>query len=406
MLDKLWNFLNGYVTINIAGFSVAKVISSAAADGVKIWHVVRMEFGFEMRLRTADFERVAQLAREYRCSVEVISKDGLPMLLQKYKRRYGMAAGLILVIFGLYYLSTFIWLIEIEGNERLEQGEIIQFLEQNGIAAGTARRSLLQRDVEDLLIAHFGDIAWASVYIRGTLARIHLTETIVAPMPILDLSHPADIVAAKDGIILSIATASGTPKVRPGDVVLAGDVLVSSAVNLALPEEAPEYVNIRAMAEVWARMYYRIDFHVPFLFYEKSFTGEMSRVYNIDVNGRSFGIGRNRYENYELITSERRLSFCEFLPMPILLRTEEHREYAMAVGNRSIEEALFFAFAEANRHILENFDHAADILTTEITYTETEAGLNIELFIVTAERIDLPQAIQDTQALIETEDNI
>jgi similar to stage IV sporulation protein len=328
-----------------------------------------------------------------------LSFHGLPVLLNRLKKRLFLVFGSLVFVSGLIVLTSFIWRIDIEGAERTDPAHILAFLEENGFAAGMLRYGIAYRDIEKLLLLEFDDLAWASLTIKGTRALIVLAETIPEPETI-DFTTPTDIVAAKDAVIVYMATSAGTPLFKPGDVVRAGEVVVASRLDIGLAEEGnlapPQYV--RAQAEVWARVYYRIEFDIPLTYYEKSFTGQVQRVYSIIVGGREFKLpvrfgGNKDYIYYETTTQRRQASFGADYPLPVMRVTTAQYELVRYLRSRSIEEAQAIGEEFASIRIQEELPEGSQILEKQITFAEGERALTVSVFLITIERIDQPKIV-------------
>ena len=104
-------------------------------------------------------------------------------------------------------------------------------------------------------------LAWISVNPSGSVARVEVTERKPTPQ-VLDLSHPSDMVAVRDGQIVSVTVVSGQKCVMAGEAVSAGTVLISGRVQSELGEQL-----YRAYGEVWAQTERRITVRVPLTYY-------------------------------------------------------------------------------------------------------------------------------------------
>ena len=69
--------------------------------------------------------------------MNIKQKNGLPFILYRYKKRKLFLGFFLLLIIGLGILSNFIWNIDITCNEEINQEEIKQLLNKNGLIIGT-----------------------------------------------------------------------------------------------------------------------------------------------------------------------------------------------------------------------------------------------------------------------------
>jgi len=393
MFIKIWNFLWGYVTIEISGFGVERFISSAISKNVIFWDMHRDGGKFVARVTLKDFKRLDEVSQKTGSSVVALNHHGLPPVFASLKKRVFLVFGGAAFVLGLILLTSFIWRIDIEGTQRLDPAEMLVFLEQEGFALGNFRHRIPYREIENLLLLQFDDIAWVSLSVTGTRALISIIETIYQPLEIPP-EHPADIVAAKDGIIVYMATSAGQPQFRPGDVVAAGDVIVSGQLVLGSAEEGNlSFAYTVASSEVWARVYYRMNFDIPLTYFEKSFTGEVQTRYSIHIGSWSFDFPMTFGANHDFIYYEEtarnhQMSFGQNYPLPLGRITTRAYELTRHLRSRSAEAAQALAEEFAIRLIAEEIGEDVEILEKQISFTQGERELTAEVFLVTIERID------------------
>ena len=394
MFIKLWNFLLGYVRIDLSGFSVERLINQAAATGIIFWDMRRVRVSISVNVSLRDYARLQGIAARTGTVIKVARFVGLPSIIRRFRKRVALLLGCVVFVAGLVVLTSFIWRIDVTGTDRLDSNEILEFLAENGFEIGTFRHGIAYRDVESLLMAQFPDIAWVSLVIDGTAAHIRLVETIVQP-DIVDLTTPTDIVAAKDGLIVQMATSLGIPQFVPGDVVRAGEVLVSGRLTIGVEGEPITYEYVRASSEIWARLYYDIKFDIPLVFYEKSFTGRMQRVYSIMVGSRELTLPHRRHNflYYEVIAGHGQMSLGENYPLPLGYVVTENFELVRHLRRRTVEEAVAIGEELVAGRIAEELPENAQIVAREISFEESERAVTMKVFLVTIERIDAERAI-------------
>ncbi|MCL2753040.1 MAG: sporulation protein YqfD [Defluviitaleaceae bacterium] len=400
MFIKIWYFFTGYVRIEIAGFSVERFISQATAKGVVFWNMQRNGAKFVAYITKKDFAHSKEISQKTGTKVEAAAVFGLPYILARLKKRLFLFLGGLAFAASMLLLTSFVWRIDIIGTDRLDDGEIITFLEQNGLTFGSFRRNIAYRDIESALILEFLDIAHVSLNITGTRATISIAESILVAET-LDTSLPADIVAAKDAVIVYMATTAGQPLLRPGDVVAAGEVIVAGELVLGSAEEGNlSHAHTHAVSEVWGRVYYAMHFEIPLTYFEKTFTNRVSRGYTIHVGNGSFNLPRifgvSQDEFLYSVTTENRwqLGLGANLPLPFVRTTTTHYELVRHLRTRSTDAAKDLAIELANRRIDEELGINADIIDKQIIFTENERALMAEVFLIVIERIDLAKPIE------------
>jgi len=127
-------------------------------------------------------------------------------------------------------LEQFVFKVKVEGLTGDEHKQIVRYLETNGIKKFSQKRSQNTFEVAQDIVNEFDFIAAANVQVRGaTLIYIFLrADNVISQIP------NKDIITAHDGVIADIIVFSGTALVSAGDVVHAGDVLVTGTRPTAI----------------------------------------------------------------------------------------------------------------------------------------------------------------------------
>ena len=88
-------------------------------------------------------KRLSQCCAEQGIELISLTTHGTPLLLKKYKRRYGLFVGLILSVILIFMSGRTIWDIRIEGRlDRLTKSEGTDLLRECGLRIGTAKKRL------------------------------------------------------------------------------------------------------------------------------------------------------------------------------------------------------------------------------------------------------------------------
>ena len=268
----LWYYLRGYVKIRAKGFSAERFMNLAAYRGVYLWDVTQAGASMIMKAAGGSIEILEACAEKTGCTMEILGWGGLPAFLGRFRKRQVWTAGLLFFAAGLYFLSSFIWMVEVEGNERLAKEDILSFCGEMGLRPGGWKRNVDTEEVTKRLLEEFPDLSWVSVGIRGTDATVRLAETI-EKVELVDQETLCDIIAAQDGVILQITAERGTPLVAAGDVVQRGDILISSELVIGLEGEEQHTEYTAAAGTVTARIWQRLAEEMPLRYEEVVYNG-------------------------------------------------------------------------------------------------------------------------------------
>ncbi|MDR1689287.1 MAG: sporulation protein YqfD [Clostridiales bacterium] len=398
MFLALWNYIRGYVIIRVTGFSVERFINLAARRGIYLWDITKNEDGVYMKVSVKGFKMLRPCARKTKSRVKIKAKIGLPIYANRYRKRKIFAAGFIFFVFALYYLSSFVWLVEAQGNSKIKTKDIITFLSEQNIRVGGQKRFINKKDAEKKFLSEFTDASWVNITIKGTRATVYLTE-IIPKQVIIDRNTPCDVKAAKNGIITSIATSAGTPLKKENDTVLKGETIVSGKLVIGDDDTGRQIKYTHANAEVFAKTYYNMEFYTPYNYVKKVLTNKVSKVRYVTFLGKKFKLNPFKssipYITYDKITTMNQLKVTDSYPLPVIITTEEYREYKKELGRYTPEEAKEVSRRAVNRQIINEFDFAADITGTQISYEEMPGGLKVSALITALERIDIQSAVTE-----------
>lgn len=268
----LWYSLRGYVRIRAKGFSAERFMNMAAFRGIYLWDVTREGAAMTMKAAGSSLDILQACAEKTGCSMEVLGRGGLPVFFRRFRRRQVWTAGLLCFAAGLYLLSSFIWTVRVEGNERLTEEELLSVCGEMGLKPGVWKRRVDTEAIANGLLLRFSDISWVSVGVEGTDVTIKLAETIEKAERI-DRETPCDIVAAQDGVIVQITAERGTPKVQAGDVVKKGDILISSELIIGLEGEEQHTAYTAAEGTITARIWQKLTEEMPLRYKEVVYNG-------------------------------------------------------------------------------------------------------------------------------------
>ena len=223
---RFLRYLRGHVKFFARSGSFERLINLCAHHRVPLWDCRREEAGYSGRTTVDGYRRMRPLARKAGAVTRVKERHGLPFLLRRYRRRIGVAAGAALFIAFFAVTQQFVWVVEVQGNERVDSQVLLQALEELGVRRGVLKSGLDAREIQLEVQLKVDDLSWAALNIRGTTATLLVRERTVPPQRI-DTKVPANVVAARDGQIVSMAVTDGRAAVQKGDAVREGEILVS-----------------------------------------------------------------------------------------------------------------------------------------------------------------------------------
>jgi similar to stage IV sporulation protein len=243
-----------------------------------------------------------------------------------------------------------VWQVRVSGAEHLDESEVLELAGQMGIRPWVWKRNLNLPELEEELARRHADITWAGIRLRGTLVIIEIVEHLREPE--ID-QGPADLIAAKDGLIVRLLVLDGEAQVAVGDTVVEGDLLIRGVMTIpdpALPpEQQPDPVLVRARGEVEARVWYEAVVPLDQTVVQENDSGRSRKSYTLKWPDGSLRLGGPRENPFD--SSRQDIVKWRWrwrnLSIPVELVTVTYHEILVVKKEVSRGEALQHARDEA-----------------------------------------------------------
>ncbi len=388
LLLRLWNYLHGYVIIIVEGFFIEKFINICMHRQIKLWDIrAQKKRLMTMRIGIKSFKLIRPIARKTKCKVRLLKKNGLPFVLNKYRRRKAFLAGVVIFFVLIYILSSFVWSVEITGNDKLGASELADLLAQNGISTGILKYRIDTDKAVTNMMLGIEELSWISIVVRGTRVKVDVRERIEMPR-IVPRHIPCDIIATKDGIIKRIVATEGIETAGEGDTVQSGQVLISGSIPSL--DKKKESRLVHAMGTVTARTWYEEEAPVILSQTERLRTGKAINDYSLILFSWELDIlqRKNKFRDYSVFESRKKLSLGENLIFPIEWVTVRYVEEKLIEAVINEEDARSAAVQTALKKALKRVPDTAQIVKQSVNYiSDDKEGLIAKVTIECIEDI-------------------
>lgn len=385
-----WAYLVGYAWVAAQGAGLERLLNLALQRGLVVWEV-RWE-GRERMLfmaRAADVFVLRHLARMARCRLRILSKHGLPFWWFRIRRRPAFLAGMVFFLVSLYLLGSFVWFVEVrfpQGAIRLNEQTVRAEAQKLGLAPGAWRPGLDPNFLARELLSRLPGTSWVGVRLDGTTATLEVVERVLPEAGV----HAAHLVAAKDGVVVEVLVINGEARVKPGDTVHRGQILIS---GLVAPGPGRPPVPVKAEGRVRARVWYEARARLPLVEVVEVLTGRESSSFLLGLgsvgiwlwgpqespypSGRQdvYVAGPLRLGKYELPLQLVRVSYRE-VERRTVRRTPSQAEEIGRAKVREILAAQIPPTAQVLRYSVERFyaSAAGEVLVRAVAETEEDIG--------------------------------
>jgi similar to stage IV sporulation protein len=329
----LSNFFSGYIKVEIIGLNIERLLNFITKNDVKIYDAKRAEHkGLILTVRYADRNKLFAIVEEKCYNIRVIRSFGAAYLVKAARKRIACLICVAVAIVAVAAFSSFIWELRITGVKNISAADIKKAAYELGAAKGSYGGGIDCAALQLKLIDKVAGISYATCYIRGVTLFIDVVEAIPDNLP--EDKTPRDIYAAFGGTITRMVTINGTPLVKVGDNVSAGQMLISRTV--AYPDGTS--ADVRAAGEIYAATAYTGETE----FFEKRTelvaTGNFYETRTLNMFGKSIPIA-GAVKNYEYAKTERFTSYISAL-LPITITTARVYEYKPVSVEQTLESAL------------------------------------------------------------------
>ncbi|MCD8341803.1 MAG: sporulation protein YqfD [Clostridiales bacterium] len=254
-MQKWVNFLRGSARLEISGPFPERFLNLCSVEGLGFWKVeVCSQTALRLTVALWDVRRAGRLAEKAGCTARRVGGGGLPVFLCAFRRRYALLAGLALSALTAAFLSRFILVVKVTGNDAVPDSVILTELEELGFHFGTYGPTVNERDLANRMLEALPELSFLAINISGVYAEVVVREAVEVP-EVRDEDTPTDVVAARDGVIVDVNAFSGSVSVAEGDAVLAGETLIShlSVYEPAEWSDGQTFTSTtHARGEVWA----------------------------------------------------------------------------------------------------------------------------------------------------------
>ena len=250
--------MNGQVQFRVKGLSAEKLLNEARKRGIAFSRVKREKSrSLLLRCSPKDYAAFSEMAREKGFEVSPVQPVGWLRMKKQLTKRIGLCAGALIVLGLLIWAMGYVWEVRVE-NAGAYLGEVRMFLDAEGVRPGIRRSSVRLSELQDKLVWRLPKVKWVRAEWQGVSLVVRLEEGVPPPDTVSD-EGSGDVVAAADGLIQRITTYAGTPAVKAGDFVKAGQILIKGEERGKDGDVHP----VSARGEVIARQWVVVKTRVP-----------------------------------------------------------------------------------------------------------------------------------------------
>lgn len=328
MLQKLLRFIRGYLLVRITGYSPERFLNACSHKKIEIWGLKPKDHGYEFYLSVKAFKNLKPILKKTETKIIILQKFGLPFLLYRKRKRNGFFLGIAGGIFLLYILTLFVWEIDIRGNLAYTEETLLRFLEEHQVKYGSLKTHVDCTKIVMDLREEYEDILWVSAHIQGTklVIRVKENEDVIEKNNDQDevekTQEAYDLVADVNGTITDVIVRKGIVKVKKGDKVQKGEVLVSGYIPIK--NDAGEIVDYQyetADAKIVGVSNLTYQDEISQTYTEKKIQNIQKQEYELLIGNYRISLGgiKNDYSAFEMESRQYPLKITDQFSLPVFL---------------------------------------------------------------------------------------
>lgn len=369
--------VEGEVTIICRGDSLTPFLNDLVQADIVIERILwKSDVEIELTIAVIDFKRVVSKLRLHGCKMKIVKKRGLPFLWRQIMRRKFFIFGVIVFIFLLYAMSSFIWRVEVLGTEKIPREQVMEILQKEGIYSGQLKMKIPQHEqLKQRMLEKLPQATWVGIQVEGTRVVITVVEKKgIDQEAEPQKTGPVDLVAKKDAMIIDMSVERGNPLVEVNDMVKQGQVLVSGFYGDPNTPESGKVVGAKGivLGEAW----YDSEVVVPLHHERKVYTGNRTSATVPFIASwmiRNPWKENRPYKEFEINPVVHSLQIGQF-QLPVGWIKEEYLETQVHKENLTIAKAEELGIRRARAEVLQTLGPKGRILEENILQRTIKNG--------------------------------
>ena len=371
-MERILKLIYGYIMILVKGEQLERFLNLCRNRKVYMERIRYINSDqLTAQLNARDFLRLRPIRSKTGVHIQIMEKRGMPFFFFRNKKRKAFFAGLLLGCILIFFMTGRIWNIHIEGNVRNSTGEILDFLEEQGVVHGMSKKKVNCSEIAAAVRRKFQETTWVSARIEGTRLILEIQEGTAGKETARDAS-PCDLTAEKDGVIAEMIVRAGVPVKKPGDTCEKGELLVSGELHIMNDSQEivrNEYIHADADIFISRQISYYQEF--PMKYSTEIPSGNTKKGIYFRIGPWYLELYQTAEEKQRCITEEYPLRITENFVLPVWGGRAEVINYIKKEELYTQEEARQEAgrrFQQYEKKLLQNGIKITDNhVTTKVT---------------------------------------
>lgn len=348
--------------ITFEGLNISRLLNTLCQRNVAVFKVVRQGKTCVLQVSSRQSGKVVALLKEKCYNIKEIRYIGASGFLRFVKKRFIIPVAVIVSFAALFIASQFCFKIEVQGD--FDKNSVYAALSNAGVSIGS-NLSRMDVDYVENAVANSLDAMYAVVSRKGSVVYVNVIAKKLIEPPI-DMNKRRDIVAKYSGVVTSILCEQGYAKVKVGDFVNVGDVLIEGRRVFNDGESRDVYalgkVVVKRSVSGFAEFNGQKTVYVE--------TGKYFTSTGVVLFGKEYST-KCPFENYTLTTKHTGL-----FPLNLEITKNYYSETQRVTVNATLEECM----EDLKSSAYELAEKDCDFKVIEVKYEVKDGGVTAILY--------------------------
>ncbi len=379
-VSNVGTYIKALIEVEAEGFFVERLINLCKINNIKIWNITYINEGrIQFYISPKEFKKLKPYVKKSKCKVKIVKKKGMYFDLFRYRKRKIVIYLVLAVLVLSFAMSSFIWKVNITGNEKVETSKIQKALEDMGIHKGNIKFLISKGKVADYIRANIYEVAWVGIDISGTTMNVTVREKIISNEE--DKTILGNIVATKSAVISKIIAENGTARFKTGSYISEGSVAIEGIIESEHIE--PTYVHasgiLKGIVEYEFQKEYKYTEQI------KQYTGKSRYGVGAGINNKEFLLKYLPKENKYDINSKTKIFEIFSVKFSFIFNTYD--EYILKDIVRTKEELVQTGESDSSLYFEKILTRDSKVEDKKVEIVETKTGIIYKVNLSVEENI-------------------
>ena len=372
----------------IRGKNIERFVRRLIKNKIEIIDLKQIKYNeISIIVYTKDIEKIEKIKTIY--EIEIKRNYGLNRIYELIKINKYLILFILFGIFLIYLLSNIIFDVEVVHNDSYIRKFLKEELKKYNIDKYKLKKDYKTKEKikKDLLNKYKDKLEWIEIEEKGTKYIIRVEERIINKTNEKNINR--NIIAKKNGIIISIDAKDGVIVKNKNDYVKKGDIIIDG--NIYLNEEIKKSVS--ATGTVYAEVWYVVNIEIPYHYKEIKLTKNKQKVYTIKFLNKYYDLFNMKKYKTKIIKNNYLIK-NNLLPLSFI----EQKQYETIEIDEiyTKEKAVEKAIEQSKQKLLKKLKEDSEILNYRILDEKSDKEkLKLKIFFSVKEDITDYQKIEE-----------